>query len=180
MTDTPPQQQASPSKQNDYAPPFFAVSIPKLVALSICTFNLYMVYWFYMNWRRIRTREQSRAIPFQRALFAPIFCYQTFKRIRDYPLHSQGNGMLAAGYCAIGWIVLALSGQLPFPYSLASLLAVLFMIPAQRAASRVNAEVSPEMDRNRRFSALNWFTVIIGGSVLLMAAVGVYLGPREI
>jgi hypothetical protein len=36
------------------------------------------------------------------------------------------------------------------------------------------------MDRNRRFSALNWFTVIIGGSVLLMAAVGVYLGPREI
>ncbi|MDR2837380.1 MAG: hypothetical protein LBV49_02235 [Azonexus sp.] len=31
------------------APPFFPVSVPKLAVLSICSFGLYELFWFYQK-----------------------------------------------------------------------------------------------------------------------------------
>src|SRR5262245_38387740 len=64
--------------------PFFAVSITKFVVMSICTFSIYEVYWFYKNWRRIMDRENLHIFPFTRAIFAVFFCYQCFSYVRNY------------------------------------------------------------------------------------------------
>ena len=39
-------------------PPFFAVSLLKLTVLSLCTFGVYELFWFYRNWRLIKLREE--------------------------------------------------------------------------------------------------------------------------
>ena len=75
--------------------PFFAVSVVKLLVMSICTCGFHEIYWFYQNWKRIQMREQRAIMPFARALFNVIFCYPCFKRIRDYEAQDNTRGALA-------------------------------------------------------------------------------------
>ena len=61
--------------------PFFAVSLPKLAIMSIFSFGLYQVYWFYRNWQLIEKREGRDFALMARALFSVFFCYRLFARV---------------------------------------------------------------------------------------------------
>jgi hypothetical protein len=60
---------------NDTDPQFFATLPVKFIAMSLCTFGLYEIYWSYKNWRIIRDRDGSKVMPFWRAFFYPIWHY---------------------------------------------------------------------------------------------------------
>lgn len=94
-------------------PPFFAVSLLKLVVLSICTFGIYELYWFYKNWLLIKDREASAISPALRAVFAVFFCYQCLARIGDFATPALAKSRLAAGPLAVGWILTTLLNRLP-------------------------------------------------------------------
>jgi hypothetical protein len=159
-------------------PPFFAVSVVKLAVMCLCTFTLYEVYWFYKNWQRIADREQLTAWPLLRAIFAVLYCYPCFARMRDHEGASQLNSRLPALPLAIGFIVTTLTWRLPDPWSLISLSSLLFLLPVQHYANRLNAEARPSHDRNSRFGAWNWVAVIIGGGLALLVMAGIFLGPE--
>lgn len=167
---------ASPGEHRQHAAPapFFRVSTTKFLVLSLTTLSLYELYWFYKNWQLIRAREGTDISPAARTLFAFFFCYQAFCRVRDYPAPGAKNESLAAGALAIGWIVTALLWRLPDPYGLLSLAAVVFMVPVQVAAERVNQAVAPSSDPNDRFSVINWVTVAAGGLLLTLGVVGTF------
>ena len=171
MTDAVPADQVPEAAQ-----PFFAVSVTKLIVLSLCTLGLYQVYWFYQNWKRIHAREDVAMLPLARAIFCIFYCYAAFRRIRDFRTQRGANTSLAAGELAAGWIIFTLLANIPEPYFLLSLLAVGFMAPVQATVQQINAEVAPTSDQNRHFTAINWATVFIGGIFLLMAIVGSFLG----
>ena len=38
---------------------YFPVSPAKFVVLSLLTFGIYGIYWFYKNWRYVRERDDS-------------------------------------------------------------------------------------------------------------------------
>ena len=158
------------------SPPFFPVSIRKFAVLECCTFGAYGLFWFYRNWQLAQRRDQLDILPFWRAFFTFFFCYAFFERVRDYPT-STGRPALPAGALAAGFIVLCLAADLPDPFGLVSIFACLFLLPVQAAANRVNAEVAPDHDRNSRFTAWNWLTVVVGGSVLVLAVIGAFLPP---
>ena len=184
-------------------PPFFAVSIPKLIIMSLCTFLVYEVYWFYRHWRSIEDRERSGMAPWGRALFAVFYCYQCFARIRDYDGTQHDGSMLSltsaeavdetpdvgstlpAAPLAIGWIAFTLFARAsralamitPAADSLGWLpfVALGFLIPVQIHANRINALVAPSHDRNSRIRGWNWLVVIPGTVLFLMAFVGTFL-----
>jgi hypothetical protein len=157
------------------APPFFPVSILKLVVLAICTLGLYELYWFYRNWRLVCDREKSDIRPFWRAVFAFFFCYGMFTRVRDFPSSGAEVQRLPAGPLAAGWIITTLLWKLPNPYSLLCWLAVLFIVPVQMAAIRTNDAEAPGHDRNAKFSPANWVTVGLGGVVCVLAVIGSFM-----
>jgi hypothetical protein len=164
-------------------PPFFAVSVTKLVVMSICTFSIYEVYWFYRHWKQIAEREREAISPLARAIFTIIFCYSCFARMRDYEAEtgtSTGAGRLAAVPLAIAWVVTTLLWRLPDPYWWISMLAVLFLVPVQMHANRLNTAVAPLHHRNARFSAANWIGVIVGGLFLMLALAGTFLPPPDV
>ena len=158
--------------------PFFAVSVPKLVVLSICTLGLYEVFWFYKNWCLVRERERSRILPSARAFFAFFFCYGMFKRVRDFPIQSVTVNTLPAGALTVGWILTNCLWDLPGPSGLIAFLSFLFIIPVQVSAARINEAVAPNHDRNERFTTANWVTVVIGGLVFILMVIGSFL-PEE-
>ena len=157
-------------------PPFFPVSIVKFTVLSLTTFGIYELFWFYKNWRLIRERE-GHLSPFWRTVFAYFFCYEMFKHIRDYPTPTRANATLPAGPLTAGWILVSLLWRLPDPYWFVSFLAFLFLIPVQMAANKVNSSVVPTHDPNSRFTAANWAAVVVGGLLLLLDIVGEFVTP---
>jgi hypothetical protein len=159
------------------SPIFFPVSLTKLLLLSICTLSLYEVYWFYKNWQLVKRRDASDIIPALRAVFSVFFCYALFQRVQEEAEKSHASA-LAAGALAAGWIIFTLLWHLPDPYWLVSFLAVFFMLPVQHAANAVNNHVAPDHDRNKRFTAWNIATVVIGGLLFTLAVIGTFL-PGE-
>ena len=160
-------------------PVFFAVSVPKLLIMSICTFSVYEIYWFYRQWKQIAERDREAIWPLARGLFTVIFCYPCFAKIRDYGADTRTGAPLAAAPLAIGWVGTTLMWRLPDPYWWISMLAVVFLIPVQIEVNRLNAAATPLHDRNTRFSAWNWVAVVGGGLLFLLALVGTFLPDVE-
>jgi hypothetical protein len=156
-------------------PPFFAVSITKLVVMYLATFGFYSIAWFFQHWRRIKAREQSRISPGPRSVFSLFYCYPCFRRIRNYEVASLGDSKLAAGPLTIGWIVSSVFYQLPFPWLLIGWCSFLFIVPVQIRANRINAAVSPGHDPNSRFTVLNWVFIVLGSLFVLMALAASFL-----
>lgn len=158
--------------------PFFAVSLLKIVVLSICTLGLYELYWFYRNWQLIKDREATDISPFWRAFLAVFYCYQCFSRIRDFGAANGIRPGISAGVLAAGWIITELAGILPDPYWLSGFFAIVFLLPVQAYANRVNKVAAPQHDPNSRFTPWNWVAVVVGGLLFALMVVGL-LFPEE-
>jgi hypothetical protein len=158
---------------------FFAVSILKLTVMSVCTLGFYQVYWFYKHWVLIKERSEPHITPWARALFGIFWCYSCFDFIRKEEQQLDIEPTLSAGPLAFGWICLELSSRLPGPYYLCSFLAPLLLIPVQMHVNQINARVSPDHDRNARFSAWNWLAVVVAGIFIGLVVLGSAAGMRH-
>ncbi len=166
------------TEQNDAARPelpYFSVSTTKLLVMTLCTFGLYELYWFYKNWSLIKKRDSLTIRPFWRAAFAVFFCHGCFKDVRDgaekrgLPNNFNADGMAA------GWILTTILWRLPDPYWLVTHCAVLFLLPVQAAANEINRKDFPDHEINSRFTAMNIFGVVVGGLLLILGVVGTFM-----
>ena len=55
-------------------PMFFPVSRLKLLVMSLVTFGLYEVFWFYKNWQLFKAATVRDISPFWRTVFSGVFC----------------------------------------------------------------------------------------------------------
>jgi hypothetical protein len=147
----------------DEEAPFLAVSLAKLVVMSICSFGIYQIYWFYENWRLIKEREETNIRPSWRAFFAYFFCYQCFSRISRASA-SLGLQPIAAVPLAVGWVFMTFLAIIPSPFWIITVLSVLFLLPVQAAANRVNQKWTPNHNPNRYFT--NWNRAFIAAACL--------------
>jgi len=159
-------------------PPFFAVSLFKLSILSVCTFGLYELYWFYKNWDVIRRREQRVINPIWRALFSVFYSYSYFSRVKEFKHPGVAPSGLPAGALAVGWGLFSVAWRLPDPYWLVSMVAVVFLLPVQRRVNEINAAAAPGHSANDRLTPLNWIGIAIGGAALILAIVALFV-PLE-
>jgi hypothetical protein len=169
----------APADEDAALPPFFAVSVAKLAVMTVCTLNIYQIYWFYKHWQRIAERERDHIWPLMRAFFAVIFCYPCFARIRDHGRAVEHESQLPAVPLAIGFIVCTLAWRLPDPYGWISMATFVFLLPVQRFANELNGLAVPSHDRNGRFSVWNWVAIVLGGGLILLGLAGTFLMPAE-
>jgi hypothetical protein len=158
-------------------PPYFAVSLLKLSLMSFCTFGLYELWWFYKNWSRIKQREESDIAPAWRAIFAPLWCYACFARVRATAKSLNLQATFPAGQLALGWFITLNLWRLPDPYWFVSYLSFVWMLPVQIAANRINAISAPGHDPNRHFDGREIAITAIGGALVVLAFLGSLLLP---
>jgi hypothetical protein len=156
---------------------YFPVSLTKFVVMHFCTLGSYQFYWFYENWKIIREREQSEASPFWRTFLSFIYCYALFEKIRSSAASLKIDQSISVPVLAGGWILLSMLWILPDPYWLVTFLSVLFLIPVQQAANRINESLVPGHDRNGRFTAWNKVAVVVGGLLFIVGVIGTFV-PR--
>ena len=168
MSDEKAQERSGIHAEPTPAPPlttrsrvsYFPVSLVKLVLMHFCTLGAYQYYWFYENWRVIKERESFDILPFWRTCFAVLYCFPLFGQIersgRLLHLRQSISSFVLAG----GWVLATVLSMLPDPYWLISFLSVVFLVPVQQQINRVNEQVAPGHDPNKRFTAWN----IVGSS----------------
>ena len=127
--------------------PFLTMPVWRFALFMAISFGLYHLYWHYVNWQAVKTRDGSAISPFWRTVFTIFWIYPLFKRIigeaRKHK-YSVGfsAGLLAGLYIAAYVVSIPLSlfltyGQL-FVASLVTLiLFVLLTVPMQQAANAV-------------------------------------------
>jgi len=158
---------------------YFSTSTAKLIVMSICTLGLYEFYWFYKNWVLIKSRTGKGIMPFWRAFFAPLWSYSCFTRINESAQECKIPDSLSAGLLAIAYFILQALWRLPDPFWLISILSFAPIIPANTLALKLNQALVPGFRNNENFSGWNWFGIIVGGIVFLLATVGTFLPPDE-
>jgi hypothetical protein len=148
------------------------------MVLSLCTFGIYEVYWFFRNWNRIRVRSQTAIRPVWRAVFVVFFCYSCFEKIKRAGVFREIEPTPPIGVLAACYILTTISWRLPDPFWFISFLSVIFLVPIQSYANRINAVDSPGHDPNSTFSVWNWLAVVFGGILFILAFIGTFL-PKE-
>jgi hypothetical protein len=156
-------------------PVFFAVTLRKLTLMSIGTLGLYQIYWFYKNWKCVQQHSGDKVSAPIRAVFYPLVSYALFRRVRERAAAAQIEGGLQAGLLAAAVFVLSFLWRLPDPWWLAGLAVFLPMLPVQSSVNEINARLAPQAEPNAGFSGGNIAGMIVGGLVLLLAVVGMFL-----
>ena len=97
------------SKNSDII--FLAMPPIRLYILSVLTFNLYDLYWFYKNWKSIKIAEKSTISPFGRAIFVIFFVYSLFKKLLGYSKKQGYKKVYSSGGLATLYIILVFAGN---------------------------------------------------------------------
>ena len=150
---------------------FFDVGVRKLVVMSVATFGVYEVYWFYRNWAVARSRGMNVS-PLVRAIFAPLFAWSLFKEIESAAATAQLSIPRRAGALALLFFVLELPWRLPPPLWLLGFASVIPLALVQRSVSQIHAALGLDSSVNDRLTKSNVMIVVVGSIVLALAVLG--------
>lgn len=168
-------------------PPFYVVSITKLVLLSVATVGIYSLYWFWRHWKLYKLHKKLDIWPVPRAIFAIFFAHSLNQEI-DYRLQRNGSPYdWSPGLWATLYVVSAVAARIinrlpdevlaPNPAFGLSMLTVAAgtwaMVQTQRAANLACGD--PAGDQNARLTAANWCWLVLGGLFWLLILAGMLL-----
>jgi len=160
--------------------PFFEVSLPKFVVMSVATFGIYNLYWAYQQWVHISARGRESISPFWRAFFSPIWSFSLFERIK-VDASTRGIAVYwSPGVLGFAYLIMGVLYRLPDPYWLVSLLSFLPLVPAVRAVIAIHERSTGARDRNGSFGAANVVGIIVGVGFLLLIIAAMASEPQQL
>lgn len=156
-------------------PPYpYVISTAKLIVLSIATFGLYEIYWFYKHWKSLRADRNLKVTPWARALFATIMSYSLFKNVSNAVKDVDKNKGLEAGGLAVAYFILVILWKLPEPYWWLSMLSFLPLIPVQNTLNYYWEKKFGNNLVRSKFGTWNYIWTIIGSILLILALYGTF------
>ncbi len=165
---------------------YYVVSPTKFYLLSVMTFDLYFVYWFYRNWRLIKARDRDTSWPPARGLFYIFFTHSLFtdvdEAIKTQNRQYQWNPMSIATLFVFLDITANILGRMAwnnvgspmtdFAGVLLTLLLPAILLQGQRAINFACGD--PEGKTNAGFSLANWIWLVVGCLWWLLTLFGLY------
>jgi hypothetical protein len=167
-------------------PRYYIVAPFKFILLSVLTFTLYFVYWFYKNWQRIKIDDNDDIWPPARAFFYIFFTHSLFTDVQER-FKTQGRkwdwqpGLLATLFIIVTLVGNIIDRFIPYDtYPLMSsllplgstLLATFLLLPAQKAINAVCGDDAGES--NSKLTVANWAWMVLGGIFWLLILIGTY------
>jgi len=174
----PPQSAVANELASTASLVFVTTSAVKLTVMSICTFGLYQLYWFYKNWVQIRATTGTSISPFWRAFFSPLWAYSYFKHVKASANENEVPESLPIGPLAAMYFIAVATTLSPDPYWLLGFLSFAFILPVNSVAIACNSKLLANFENNESFTGWNWAAVVIGGVTFVLSLVGAFL-PQD-
>ena len=152
---------------------FDTTSVKKVVWLSLLTFGVYEIIWFYKTWKTLAVRFGYKVSPFWRAIFGTITGFWLFPIIADYVKKfnvESFNGIVFA----ILYLIITLLYRLPNQLWLICMASVVIIAIVQDKINKVNAQHFPNAQVNK-WSGINTFWAILGGIITFFAVIGSFI-----
>lgn len=152
-----------------------------LVILSIATFGLYEVYWFYRNWKQFKLHKNLDISPGWRTvgLLVPIYglvlAYEQLRDIKDFTRAAGINKTYSPGWTLFTWLMLGALGLLPNPLSLLSPLSVLPLTTVQNVLNSYWEKEHPVLIEKTELSRGQIALLIIGVIWWALVLVGTFI-----
>ena len=159
-------------------PFFLAPPAHKLAVMIVATLGLYLIWWFYRNWRAVQRHEGRRRAPVWRAMFSFLFAHGLFKAINRIVAGHDATARLKinAGGLAIAYAVLYLCAWLPPPYWLVFVSCLFPLLPVNALARRYNEAIDGDLHRAEdAFNMWNWLGIALDGLFWLLILLGMVL-----
>jgi hypothetical protein len=161
--DVPPPIPVAPTQTEVESPGdealFHHVAPLKFILLTVVTFGLYELYWFWRGWKEVKQRENSDIWPFWRAFFAPVWFYPFAEQV----FGMEGRSRAAwAGLLTVGYFLLTIAWRLPEPYWLISFASFIFVLPVVTAVHRLNKSLGVRGRAYRRFGVGHVLVLVVG------------------
>lgn len=147
---------------NEKFPCFYPTNLFKFSFLSIVSFGIYELYWFYKTWKYVQKYDDKNIRPFWRAFFAPIWTYSVSKKI-----FSDKKEFISI-FIFILYLLLNVIWKLPDPYWLISLCSFVPLLPLVYHVNKLNKDRLTET-----YSRFGWKHVLVSliGSPLLLVVI---------
>lgn len=145
---------------------YLAPSATKFVAMSLCTWGLYELYWSYKNWQFVRDRDGSDIRPFWRAAFYPLWHYSLLSELGASLNSKTLSSRSRRAFLGISLIMLSSAVRLPDPYWLLSFLTFLPFLPAVLPMARPLSSAIAEQPRSTH-RPVNFVAYLLGGPFLV-------------
>ncbi len=174
-------------------PRYYAVAPYKFMLLSILTFGLYFVYWFYRNWRQIKIVDNEDTWPPARGFFYIFFTHSLLADV-DANFVSQGRTYewkptliatvfviltLASNFMSRIFDVDTMSIWLDLSIMVIPIVLASILLVAQKAINDALNDVGGLA--NASLTAANWVWLVLGGLLWLgniFSAYAVYVNPE--
>ena len=170
--------------QAGHQPAFYVVGIRKFSILFIATLGLYVIYWFYANWKFYKARTGSDIWPAPRAIFNIFFTHALFARVQE-KLDREGiEFRWSHGAVATTYVVLSLASNVLDRMSMkeiwvpqSDILSVIMVFPlfytvltAQKAINQAERDVQGRA--NDSLTWANYLWIVFGVLIWAMFALG--------
>ncbi len=162
--------------ENIYAPPqsdiqqneafkenltYFHVSIKKLIIMGILTLGFYELIWFYKHWDHIKYKMGKNIKPVWRSIFAIIYSYWLFKKIKEDCEQENINVTWVPIFMFIFYFIFGIVSFLPLPFTVFSFLGLIPLVIVQTSVNQM-VEKDENCIMNTQFTKLNFVWIAIG------------------
>ena len=156
---------------------FYPVSKIKFFVLMVCTIGIYGAYWFYKNFRYLKS-EGAKVIPILRALFNVIFYYSLFQFVIEKTEGERKKGLSAIwlGFMAIAYLIATVASSATevswFIAVPGVLICILLLFPILKKINKENGVDSAAYRHNSRWRIRHYVLLIplLLGAVMLYAS----------
>ena len=151
------------------------------VLLSLFTFSLYHIYWFYRNWKQLRLQEGWDISPGWRTvgIFVPILniflIYNQFRHIRDFARVAECDRLFSVGWITLGWIFFNALASLPDPFWFLSFLSIWPLGVVQGVLNSYWEKQQPELVVRTKLSGGQIALLVIGGIFWIIVLIGTFM-----
>ncbi|MEI7475593.1 MAG: DUF4339 domain-containing protein [bacterium] len=147
---------------------FVPISAAKLIIMSIFTMGLYQPYWFYKNWQVIKKYEKSDISPYWRTSFYLFFCYDFFKRVKNYSGQVGVNADYNPEVMTILFAMMTIVGSLSTNLILIYFLSFLPLLPVLESINKLNKKYNYDVPVNNDFTIANIIAIIFGTAFMVL------------
>ena len=175
-----PAPSQSPGETAAEAMPYFEVSLPKFVVMSVVTWGIFSLYWAYKQWVHISARSREGISPFWRAFFAPLWSFSLLERIKVDAGTRGAPVYWSSGLLGFVYLVMGALWRLPDPFWLVGIFSFLPLLPAVRAVIAIHERSTGGRDRNGYFGAANVVGIIVGIGFLLLVIAAMAAQPQQL
>lgn len=146
----------------------------RFVLLSLVTFGIYQIFWFYRHWKFLKVEYNLIISPFWRAVFCPLFAGNLAGSLKKYLKEKDCPSDFSPLAIGVSFFFLSLSHKLPDPYWLISNLTFAPILPLVDSMNNFWKTEEQELPL-KKFRWWQILLIIFGGLFFVLSVFGAFI-----